>query len=131
MIPKAIEQKESRIYEDELYRQPRNAASYQFSLYKEQARPAPHADGIRGTMLNARKGDAARVLGGCRGDSEDVLSGSPSWWEPISPQRLGLARGQACQAQTANQQRGHPVCALANTRVDYWFPNEVRVAEET
>lgn len=38
MISNAMEQKESRIYEDEPYRQPRNAsASYQFSPYKEQA----------------------------------------------------------------------------------------------
>lgn len=96
-----------------------------------KSRPAPPADRIRGTMLNARTGDAARVLGGCRGGCEDVLSGSPSWWEPISPQRLGLATGHAGQAQTAKRQRDHPVCSLANTRADYWFPNEVRVEEET
>lgn len=38
MISHAIEQKESRIYEDELYRQPLHAAaSYKLSPYKEQA----------------------------------------------------------------------------------------------
>lgn len=30
-----------------------------------KSRPAPHADRIQGTILNARKGDAACVLGGC------------------------------------------------------------------
>lgn len=122
MISNAIEQKESRIYEDELYRQPLNAsASYQFSPYKEQASTTCGQNS--GNYTERQKGRCSMCAW--------WLPGSPPWWEPISPQRLGLARGHACQAQTANQQSDHPVCSLANTRVAYWFPNEVRVAEET
>lgn len=38
------------------------------------SRQAPHRDRVGGTMLNSRKGDAARELGGHPGGSKDVLS---------------------------------------------------------